>query len=101
MTVTLDDRPFDVASTHRMVFGTLTLAAYVTGGMALALGDLKLLGEIERILFEPATNATPVAIHLKYDAATATVLAFAEDGTEVADATDLSAYSAGFIAFGK
>jgi hypothetical protein len=103
LTITLDARPFDNISTHRVVFGTITFdSSYPTGGEALTGSDLKNLGsEIEKILFEPASNTTPIIKHLKYDYVNRKVLAFDVAGTQTADATDLSAYSAGFVAFGK
>ena len=78
-----------------------TLGAYATGGEALEGKDLKNLGEIEKIIFEPASNGTPIIKHLKYDYVNKKVLVFDVAGTQTADATDLSAYSAGFVAFGK
>lgn len=99
-TITLDARPFDNISTHRVVFGTFSPGVYATGGVALTGGDLKNLKEIEKILFTPATESTPVAILLKYNATTLKVLAFDMTGAEVSNGTDLSAYSAGFVAFG-
>src|SRR5688572_28466915 len=102
MTVTMDARAYDNLSTHRAVFGTITFdASYPTGGEALSAADLKNLGEIEKIIFEPASNGTPVIKHLKYDYVNQKVLVYDVAGTQTADATDLSAYSAGFIAFGK
>jgi hypothetical protein len=102
LTITMDARPYDVLSTHRAVFGTITFdASYPTGGESLTGADLKNLGEIEKIIFEPASNGTPIIKHLKYDYVNKKVLAFDVAGTQTADATDLSAYSAGFVAFGK
>lgn len=102
VTVTMDARAYDNLSTHRAVFGTITFdASYPTGGEALVGADLKNLGEIEKILFEPASNGTPVIKHLKYDYVNKKVLVFDENGAQTAAATDLSAYSAGFVAFGK
>ena len=102
LTITLDSRPFDNINTHRVVFGTIVFdSSYPTGGEALVAGDLKNLGEIEKILFEPASNGTPVIKHLKYNATTNKVLVFDVAGTETANGTDLAAYSAGFVAFGK
>lgn len=102
ITVTLDARPHDNLSTHRAVFGTITFdSSYPTGGESLQGADLKNLGEIEKILFEPASNGTPIIKHLKYDYTNKKVLVFDVGGTQTANATDLSAYSAGFVAFGK
>jgi hypothetical protein len=102
VTVTADSRAYDNLSTHRVVFGTITFDnAYPTGGEALVGADLKTLGEIEKILFEPASNGTPIIKHLKYDYVNKKVLVFDVAGTQTADAADLSAYSAGFVAFGK
>ena len=101
VTVTLDSRPFDNINTHRVVFGAVSLGVYATGGISCTGADLKNLGEIERILFDPASNGTPIIKHLKYDAVNKKILAFDVAGTQTADATDLSAYSAGFVAFGK
>ncbi len=102
LTVTLDSRPFDNISTHRVVFGTLTFdSAYVTGGEALTPGDLKNLGEIEKILFEPPSNSTPACRIAKYDYVNQKVLAFDMAGAEIANGVDLSGFSCGFVAFGK
>lgn len=103
LTITLDSRAFDNISTHRVVFGTLSaLGTYATGGISLTGDDLKNLGaEIEKILFEPASDATPDILHLKYDYTNQKVQVFDPAGTETADATDLSGYSAGFVAFGR
>jgi hypothetical protein len=101
MTVTLDSRPFDNINVKRCVFGTITLGTYTTGGESLLAGDLKTLGEIESIVFEPAANATPIIKHLKYDHTNQKVLVFDVAGTQTANATDLSGYSAKFVAFGK
>lgn len=102
LTVTLAARPFDVASTHKIVFGTITFdTSYTTGGMSFTPGDTKNLGEIEQVVFSPATNASPVCILLKFDPVALKVLAFDMAGAQVSNATDLSAYSATFIAWGK
>lgn len=102
VTVTMDARAYDNINTHRVVFGTLTFDnSYPTGGEPLVGGDLKNLGEIEKILFEPLSNGTPIIKHLKYDYVNKKVLVFDVAGTQTADLTDLSGYSAGFVAFGK
>lgn len=100
MTVTFDERPFDNANIKRQVFGKITLAAYVTGGLSLVGADLKNLGEIEKILFEPATNGTVIRL-LTYDYTNEKVKAFDMAGDEIANGTDLSAYTAHFVAFGR
>lgn len=100
-TITLDEHPFDNASTHRHVFGTYTLpASYATGGEALTGGDLKNLRHIEKILFEPATDGTDLRF-LRYDYTNQKVKVFDEAGAEIGNGTDLSAYAAGFVAFGR
>lgn len=101
LTITLDSRPFDNINIHRVVFGTFTLGTYATGGVSLTGADLKNLGEIERILFDPASNGTPIIKHVKYDPVNKKVLVFDVAGTQTADAADLSGYSVGFVAFGK
>lgn len=102
ITTTLASRPFDIASTHRHVYGTVTLdSSYPTGGLSFTAGDTKNLGEIELIQFEPATNATPICIILKYDYTNFKILAFDMAGVQISNATDLSAYSAKFVAYGK
>ncbi len=101
VTTTLDARPFDNISTHRVVFGTVALGVYATGGVSFVPGDTKNLGEIETVLFSPARNATPIIVLLSYDYTNLKILAFDMAGVQVTDATDLSAYSAKFVAFGK
>lgn len=101
MSVTLDSRPFDNINTHRVVFGTFVLGSYLTGGLSLTAAELKTLGEIEKILFEPASNGTPVILLLKYDYVNQKVLSFDLAGNQSSNAADLSAYTAGFVAFGK
>lgn len=101
-TITLDARAFDLTSIHKLVFGFYTgPASYVTGGEAIAAGDLKNLGEIELLIFEAAANATPIILIVRYSVSAGKALWFDLAGAQVANATDLSAYNARFIAFGK
>ncbi len=75
-------------------------ASYATGGDSLPPGAVK-LGRIKVILFEPALNAAGTAILLlRYDYAASKVKWFDMAGAEVAAATDLSGYSAGFEVIG-
>jgi hypothetical protein len=102
LTVALAARAYDVASTHKIVFGTITFdSSYTTGGLSFTAADTKNLGEIELLQLEPATNATPVCIILKYDYTNFKILAFDMAGLQIANAVDLSAYSARFQAWGK
>jgi hypothetical protein len=101
LTITMDARPYDVLSTHRAVFGTITIGTYATGGVSLTGADLKNLGEIEKILFECVSTGTPIIKFAKYDYVNKKLLVFDVAGTQTADAADLSGYTVGFVAFGK
>ena len=73
-------------------------ASYATGGDACTPADLG-LGKVHVLLFEPASNGTLV-VHPLYDYTNQKVKWFAAAGTEIANATDLSAYSSRFEAIG-
>lgn len=90
----------DVFGYHEVRIGLVTLASYLTGGLSLTPAKLG-LGSVDFIAFEPASDDTPDILHLKYDYTNSKVLSFDPAGTETANATDLSGYTARFIAIGK
>lgn len=94
----------DATNMHIVRVGLLTLSSsYTTGGESLTPAALG-LGMVDIILFEPPTNATPAndaVSSLKYDYTNSKVLGFDDEGAEVANGVDLSAFTARFIAFGK
>ncbi len=77
-------------------------ASYLTGGDAFDAQDLK-LGAVSLILFEPAPNGSGAIRHLVYDVANAKVIWFdtADPHAQIANGTDLSAFSARFFAIGS
>jgi hypothetical protein len=92
-------RAEDGSSTKRRTEGIYTgPASYATGGESILAGALK-LGQVHLVLFEPASNGT-VIILLKYDYTNSKVKAFDMAGAEIANATDLSTYTARFEAIG-
>lgn len=92
-------RAEDQSSTKRRIQGTLTgPASYATGGDSLVPNDIK-LGQIHLIDFTQPTNGTIVA-SVAYDYTAQKVKWFVAAGTEVPNATDLSAYTCRFEAIG-
>ena len=73
-------------------------ASYATGGDTLPPEQLG-LGNLDALLFTVATNGT-VVILLAYNYTTEMVKAFDMAGAEIANGTDLSAYTARFEAIG-
>ena len=92
-------RAEDGSSTKNRIEGIYTgPASYATGGESITASQLK-LGELQIVLFTLATNGT-VVIVLAYDHTNAKVKAFDMAGAEIANGTDLSAYTARFEAIG-
>ncbi len=75
-------------------------ASYVTGGDILSALNLK-LGSITGAFFSLARNVGGTIYGLDYDAGTGKIIWYVLDtGSEVANGTDLSGYSARFFAIG-
>ena len=75
--------------------------SYATGGESLPPEQLG-LGALGIILFELARNAAGTVYGLRYDATNKKVIWYVLDtGAEVANATDLTGFSARFFAIGK
>ncbi len=92
-------RAEDGSSTKRRTEGIYTgPASYATGGESISAAALK-LGQVHVVLFEAASNGT-VIILLRYDYTNSKVKAFDMAGAEIANATDLSTYTARFEAIG-
>ena len=92
-------RAEDVRSTKRVISGVYTgPASYATGGDAFLPADVK-LGQIHFLDLELATNGTVVLL-ARYDYTNQKVKWFDLAGNEVANATDLSGYTARFEAVG-
>lgn len=92
-------RAEDVRSTKRVISGIYTgPASYATGGDAFVPGDVK-LGQIHFLVANPASNGTDLRLVL-YDYTNSKMKWFDLAGAEIANATDLSAYSARFEAVG-
>src|SRR3990167_6477014 len=76
-------------------------AAYPTGGEAVdPPNDLK-LGTVWTFLADPAINATPVTLLVRYDYTNNTLRWFDMTGAEIAALTDLSPYSYRFEVTGQ
>lgn len=108
MALTLTNKRRWSVGPYRMVTADATFdSSYPTGGESLTAADLALL-RLDTVVLTPAVNATPVAAVLRYDAANSKVLAYQADGGEaglaslkqVADTTDLSAYSFQIVGIG-
>ena len=93
-------RAEDGSNTKRRIQGVYTgLASYTTGGdVAMTPAAMK-LGQLHQFDIEPLTNGT-VIILARYDYTNQKVKWFDVAGTEVANATNLSTYSARFEAVG-
>lgn len=92
-------RAEDIRSTKRVISGVYTgPASYVTGGDSFTPGEVK-LGQLHFLAIEHPTNGTLVLL-ARYDYTNQKVQWFDVAGTEVANATNLSAYSARFEAVG-
>ena len=100
---TLDFSQFraeDGSNTKRRIQAIYTgPASYVTGGDAFVPGDIK-LGQIDALLIEPATNGSVILLP-RYVVSGNVMKWFDLAGAEVANATDLSAYTARFEAIGR
>jgi hypothetical protein len=89
----------DSSHTHLRKIGRATgPASYTTGGDPLLPAGLS-LGRVEVLLFEPFENGT-VIIFGRYNVTAQTVKFYDLAGNEIANATDLSLYSARFEAIG-
>ena len=75
-------------------------ASYASGGDSWTPGDVG-LGDIEFVQFAPARDTTPVLRGLGFDYTNNKVLWFLPDGTQVTALTNLSTFSARFMAYGK
>lgn len=96
-------RAEDGSNTKRRVEGLYTgPSSYVTGGDPFVPGDVK-LGQIDLLLTEPARTSAHTSLYLlMYNKGADKVLWFVSNtGVEVANGTDLSAYSARFEAIGR
>lgn len=92
-------RAEDVRSTKRVISGVYTgPASYATGGDALLPNEVK-LGQIHYFDTEPPTNGTDLRL-ARYDYTNQKVKWFDLAGAEIANGTDLSAYSCRFEAVG-
>lgn len=92
-------RAEDGSSTKRRTLGIYTgPASYATGGESITAATFK-LGQVHVVLFNPATNGSVIVL-LAYDYTNNKVKAFDMAGVEIANATDLSAYTARFEAIG-
>lgn len=92
-------RAEDLRSTKRVISGVYTgPASYPTGGDALLPAEVK-LGQLHFFAIENPSNGTVILL-AKYDYTNQKVKWFDVAGTEVANATDLSTYSARFEAVG-
>lgn len=100
-TLTSEGRNLDVTSTHRLWVDTYTgPASYATGGDSFVPGDVK-LGVIDALLFELARNAAGLIYGIRYDYTNQMAIWYVlTTGAEVANGTDLSGYSARFVAVG-
>lgn len=105
MAPTLDFTTFraeDGSNTKRRIEARYTgPASYVTGGDSFLPADIK-LGAIDVIHFGDALSAAYASYELAYDYTNEKVVWFANStGTEVANATDLSALTSRFEAIGR
>lgn len=90
----------DATATRLRRLGVYTgPASYATGGDALSAADLG-LGRVDVLHLEPLTNGTAILL-ARYDYTNAKVKVFDMAGAEVSAATNLSTYTARFIADGK
>lgn len=92
-------RAEDGSNTKRRILAVYTgPASYVTGGDPFTAADVK-LGAIHFMDIENASNGTVVLV-VRYDYVNNKMDWFDLAGVEIANATDLSAYSARFEAVG-
>lgn len=74
-------------------------AAYTTGGDPLTPAELA-LGKVDLLIFEHPTDGTTIRL-VEYEVAARTVKWYDLAGTEIANGTNLSTFSARFEAIGK
>lgn len=90
----------DATATRIRRIGTYTgPASYATGGDLLSAAELA-LGKIDILTMEALSNGSAVLIP-RYNYTTGKLMVFDMAGAEVTAATNLSGYSARFIADGK
>lgn len=95
------ERSRHVSGGMRIVAGRYTgPSSYVLGGDPFSPNDVA-LGEIEHLDFEVAVDAVPVGRHLTYNRATGKVVWLQPSGAEVGAGTNLSTFTARFMAHGK
>lgn len=97
--MTIGKHPLIAAVNARIAHGQYTgPSSYVTGGDAFVAADVK-LSHLTEIFFGLAVNAGGTIRGLLYDSTNNTVLWYVLDtGAEVANGTDLSGFSARFLA---
>ncbi len=88
----------DGSSTKRRQEGIYTAPVYVSGGDPLAPAELK-LGQLHFFNIEPLTNGSVIVL-ARYDYTNLKLKIFDMAGAEIANATDLTAYSGRFEAIG-
>lgn len=94
-TTTIPDRHDRSGAKARKFFRVTGPTSYATGGEALSLG----LSNVEVLLADHATNGTDLRI-VQWDYANSKMKWFDLAGAEIANATNLSAYSARLEAIG-
>lgn len=101
MAVTISNLDFSVAGDKRRTMGNVTFdSSYPTGGEALSPNQIG-LADILWMDVENPVNGTPAARLCTYDHTNDRFLVFtSSDGNEVANGTNLSAFSARFEAVG-
>ena len=93
-TVTVDAGGTFVVGDRKISMGTLQLGSYATSGVAVVAADVG-LSVLQHLTIENGGG-----LDFEYDKANGLVLAY-DGGTEVANATDISANVARYVAIGK
>lgn len=100
MAVTVSNLDFTVFGDKRVTLGSVTYSTYATGGESLTPSQIG-LGTIKTMLLTNPVSSVPAIRGATYNPSTSKLLAYTtSDGAEVANGTDLSAYTVNFEAIG-